>query len=81
MILQNGDEEILIEMHDQRVSVKLPIRNRDQSGDSTATDTTAAGTKAKTISVSGKINKRQAAKLSALIKAAEAETDTGERVQ
>lgn len=81
MILKNGSTETALEIHDMRVAVKLPIRNKDQSGDSTATDTTTGGTKAKIISVSGRIAKEAAENLRTLIRLAEAENDDGSRVQ
>lgn len=81
MILKTDSAETTVELSHMRVAVKLPIRNKDQSGDSTATDTTSSGTKAKIISVSGRIAKEDAATLTNLIKLAEAETDTGARVK
>ena len=81
MILKNGSTETALEIHDMRVAGKLPIRNKDQSGDSTATDTTTGGTKAKIISVSGRIAKEAAENLRTLIRLAEAENDDGSRVQ
>ncbi len=80
MILKTGSTEAVIEMSSQRIAVKLPIRNKDQSGDSTATDTTSSGTKAKVLSVSGQVTKERSEQLKAIIKLAEAETETGERV-
>ena len=81
MILVNGSTETEIDLSHMKVSVKLPIRNKDQSGDSTATDTTSQGTKAKVVSVSGRIAKSEAEKLRILTRLAEAEDDTGGRVQ
>lgn len=80
MILKNGSKETVIEMSSQRIAVKLPLRNKDQSGDSTATDTTSGGTKAKILSVSGQVTNERAEQLKEIIKLAEAETETGARV-
>jgi len=81
MILVNGSTQTALNLSHMKVSIKLPIRNQDQSGDSTATDTTSQGTKAKVISVSGRIAKVDADDLRTLTRLAEAETDTGARVQ
>jgi hypothetical protein len=55
MILERNGESYAVNLHSKKVNIKLPIKNKSVGGDSSATDTVNAGTKAKTITVAGLI--------------------------
>ena len=79
MILERDGKTTEIKLKDLATSLKLPIKNQDASGNSSATTKLNSGTKAKQISVSGRIGFSEASDLTALIKLAEALESDGSR--
>ncbi|PHS63758.1 MAG: hypothetical protein COB09_10995 [Thalassobium sp.] len=79
MILERDGKTTEIKLKDLSTSLKLPIKTQDASGNSSATTKLNTGTKAKQISVSGRIGFKYAGDLTELIKLAEALEDDGSR--
>ncbi|WP_221800400.1 DNA-binding protein [Oceanobacter mangrovi] len=79
MILERDGTTTEIRLKDLKVSVKLPIKNEDASGTGSGTATLNSGTKAKTLSVAGRLPFNSADHLTELVKLAEALTDAGTR--
>jgi|GEM_PF-2156902 len=79
MILERDGTTTEIKLKDLATSLKLPIKNQDASGNSSATTQLNTGTKAKQISVTGRIGFDDASNLTSLIKLAEALESDGSR--
>lgn len=79
MILDYDGKAIEIKMTDMAVAFKLPIKSRDISGSGSSTEKLDEGTKAKSLSVSGRIAMVNAADMTELVKLAEARESDGER--
>jgi len=79
MILERDGTTKDIGLMDLSVSLKLPIKNQDASGNGSNTATLNTGTKAKTLSIAGRIPFSSADNLTDLIKLAEALNSDGTR--